>query len=112
MCDTEIDLTLNGNLTAPAAVNDGGAKTIPRSTPFKLTASSSTAPDSGEIYTYNWEQLDTGMAADTGATQPPLPTNSTGPMFRSKFATTSPTRYFPNLDDLVNGVDPTWGNFT
>lgn len=106
-CDTEIDLTLNGNLTAPAAVNDG-AKTIPRSTPFKLTASSSTTPDTGEIYTYNWEQLDTGTAANTGATQPPLPTNSTGPMFRSKFATTSPTRYFPNLDDLVNGVDPTW----
>ncbi|GAK89748.1 hypothetical protein JCM19297_370 [Nonlabens ulvanivorans] len=85
-----------------------GAKTIPRSTPFKLTASSSTTPDTGEIYTYNWEQLDTGTAANTGATQPPLPTNSTGPMFRSKFATTSPTRYFPNLDDLVNGVDPTW----
>ncbi|EAS19429.1 conserved hypothetical protein [Flavobacteria bacterium BBFL7] len=106
-CDDEIDLSLNGNVTAPTAVNDG-SKTIPKSTPFKLTASSSTPPDTGEIYTYNWEQLDTGAAANTGATQPPVPTNASGPMFRSKFATTSPTRYFPNLEDLVNGVDPTW----
>ncbi len=104
-CDTQISLGSN-NPTAPTSTNDGN-KTIPRMTPFKLTASSNT-PDAGEVYTYNWEELENGSASGTGATQPPLSTNSTGPLFRTKFHTISPTRYFPNLDDLVNGVSPTW----
>lgn len=105
-CDAEISLTNNGNPTAPTSVNDGG-RTIPRNTPFKLTATSNT-PDAGEVYTYNWEQLDAANAANTGAVQPPLPNNTSGPLFRTKFHTTSPTRYFPNIEDLANGVTPTW----
>lgn len=105
-CDTEMSLTSNGNPTAPTSINDG-SRTIPRNTPFKLTATSNT-PDTGEVYTYNWEELDTGIYDDTGFPQPPLSTNQRGPLFRTKFHTTSPTRYFPNLDDLVNGVSPTW----
>ncbi|BAO54215.1 hypothetical protein NMS_0206 [Nonlabens marinus S1-08] len=105
-CDVETNLKpLND--TAPNSVSFTET-TIPKSTPFKLIGSSTTAPDSGEQYTYNWEQLDTGTAAQTGATQPPVATNSTGPMFRSKFATIDPTRYFPNLPDLANGIDPKW----
>lgn len=105
-CDTQVALS-NLNPSAPSPVNPGN-KTIPKSTPFKLTSTSSVAPDSGEIYTYNWEQLDTGAAAATGAPQPPVASNTSGPMFRSKFASTSPTRYFPNLEDLVQNVDPIW----
>jgi hypothetical protein len=105
-CDDQISLGTS-NPTAPNAVSPGD-KTIPRSTPFKLTSTSSVVPDAGETYTYNWEQLDNGATAAIGATQPPVGTNTTGPLFRSKFATTSPTRYFPNLPDLVNNIDPVW----
>lgn len=105
-CDDQIFLGTS-NPTAPNAVSPGN-KTIPRSTPFKLTSTSSVAPDAGETYTYNWEELEDGSASATGATQPPVGTNTTGPLFRSKFATTSPTRYFPNLPDLINNIDPVW----
>ena len=105
-CDQQVSLgTLNPS--APNAENLAN-RTIPRSTPFKLTSNSAQIADPNEVYTYNWEQYDTGTAAATGATQPPLSTNTSGPMFRSKFATTSDTQYFPNLNDLVNGAIPTW----
>ncbi|MEP0674894.1 MAG: zinc-dependent metalloprotease family protein [Nonlabens ulvanivorans] len=105
-CDDQINLGSN-NPTAPNAVTFAD-KFLPVSTPFKLTAVSSQAPDNGEIYTYNWEQLDTGGDAATGSPQPPLSTNTTGPMFRSKFGTADPTRYFPNLEEVLNGVDDQW----
>ncbi|ARN70505.1 hypothetical protein BST91_01940 [Nonlabens tegetincola] len=106
----ELEQDLNGlNASAPNSVSLTN-KTIPRNTPFKLTGISTQAPDPGETYTYNWEQLDNGYNAGgyTGATQPPLSSNNRGPVFRTLFPTTSPTRYFPNLNDLVNNVDPTW----
>ncbi|WP_213521557.1 reprolysin-like metallopeptidase [Nonlabens sp.] len=105
-CDDQISLGSN-NPTAPDAQNLV-EKFMPIATPFKLTASSSVPPDAGEVYTYRWDQLDTGAAAATGATQPPLSSSTSGPMFRSKFATTDPTRYFPNLEEVLNGADDIW----
>jgi subtilisin-like proprotein convertase family protein len=105
-CDNQFSLG-SLNVTAPNSISSGN-KTIPKSTPFKLTGQSSQNADANDVYTYNWEQLDTGDAADTGATQPPLANNPSGPMFRSKFATTNPERYFPNISDLAAGIDPTW----
>ncbi|MEY8759372.1 zinc-dependent metalloprotease [Chryseobacterium tongliaoense] len=81
------------------AANAGADKTIPVSTPFALTGIGSD-PD-GDAITYSWEQIDFGAAQ-----MPPRPTNTVGPMFRSIFATTSPTRYFPKLSTIVAGYDP------
>ncbi len=106
ICDDEINPN-SANPSAPES-NDLIEKFLPISTPFKLTAASGQAPDPGEVYTYNWEQWDTGIYADTGAPQPPVSTNTAGPMFRSKFATTNPTRYFPNLEEVLNGTDDIW----
>jgi len=90
--------TATGN-NEPTA-NAGPDRTIPMGTPFALTGIGSD-PD-GDAITYNWEQIDTGAA-----TMPPRPTNAIGPMFRSMWATTSPTRYFPRLSTIVEGYDPT-----
>ncbi|AGC75639.1 putative secreted protein (Por secretion system target) [Nonlabens dokdonensis] len=106
VCDDELNLN-SSNPTAPIS-NNLATKFLPISTPFKLTANSGQAPDGGEVYTYNWEQWDTGSDANTGAPQPPLSTNTIGPMFRSKFASTDPTRYFPNLEEVLNGSDDIW----
>ncbi|SDI24033.1 Por secretion system C-terminal sorting domain-containing protein [Chryseobacterium taeanense] len=81
-------------------VNAGLDRTIPISTPFALTGTA-TDPD-GDAITYNWEQISIG-----NATMPPRPTNTTGPMFRSLWASTSPTRYFPKLATIIGGYDPT-----
>ncbi|WP_326982876.1 zinc-dependent metalloprotease family protein [Chryseobacterium sp. MYb264] len=90
--------TSTGN-NEPVA-NAGPDKTIPIGTPFVLTGTGSD-PD-GDAITFNWEQIDTGAA-----TMPPRPTNTVGPMFRSMWATSSPTRYFPRLSTIIEGYDQT-----
>ncbi|KMQ60014.1 hypothetical protein ACM46_17335 [Chryseobacterium angstadtii] len=80
--------------------NAGPDRTIPMGTPFALTGVGSD-PD-GDAITYNWEQIDTGAAQ-----MPPRPTNAVGPMFRSMWATTSPTRYFPRLSTIIEGYNST-----
>lgn len=75
--------------------------TIPISTPFVLTAVA-TDPDNDPL-TYCWEQWDQEVG-----TMPPVSTSTLGPMFRSLLPSSSPSRYFYNLQDLVNNVNPTW----
>jgi subtilisin-like proprotein convertase family protein len=89
--------TING---APTA-NAGPDFTIPRSTPFVLTGSG-TDPN-GDVLTYTWEQMDAQVA-----TMPPVATATSGPAFRSYTGTTSPSRYLPRTQDLLNNVSPTW----
>lgn len=93
--------TTNTANNAPTA-NAGADYTIPKSTYFVLTGTS-TDPDANDVRTYCWEQMD-----NTTATQPPPSTNTTGPMFRSLSPTTSPSRYFPKLDSIVNNISPKW----
>ncbi|MGL6030025.1 MAG: reprolysin-like metallopeptidase, partial [Legionella sp.] len=69
--------------------------TIPAQTPFSLTAAAQSDDQSALLY--NWEQVD-----DELSVQPPSPLSVGGPNFRSLPATTSPTRYFPNLAALAN----------
>ncbi|HSH03486.1 MAG TPA: M4 family metallopeptidase [Anaerolineae bacterium] len=79
-----------------ANANGANGVTIPANTPFELTGS---ATDSdGDPLTYNWEQFDLGPSG--------APTSPSGnaPIFRSWLATTSPTRTFPRLTDLVNNT--------
>jgi hypothetical protein len=95
-------VTTPGN-TPPTAIAGSGGFTIPASTPFQLTGSA-TDPDGTGSLTYAWEQYDTGLAG--GA---PTPATATGPMFRSREGSTSPTRYFPQLSDILSGANGnTW----
>ncbi|MGE5354756.1 MAG: reprolysin-like metallopeptidase [Deltaproteobacteria bacterium] len=89
--------------TAPNVVSQPNY-TIPKSTPFVLTL---TANDpNGDPITYLWDEMD---AYSTPAqTMPPLSANTTGPMFRSIIATSSPSRFFPPLDNILNNTVNTW----
>ncbi|MDO8368651.1 MAG: M12 family metallo-peptidase, partial [Saprospiraceae bacterium] len=82
-------------------VTGGPNRIIPKSTPFALTAVGTDID--GDTLTYTWEQIDFGNAPS-----PPVSTATVGPLFRSYKGTTSPTRYFPRLPDLVNNVNSTW----
>ena len=93
-------ISATGNI-APV-VNAGGNFTIPNGTAFRLTGSATDA--NGDALTYCWEQYNNNVS-----TQPPLTTATAGPNFRSVTPSTSPTRYFPRFQDVLNGnLAPTW----
>ena len=87
-------LTPTGN-TAPVA-DAGNDYTIPVSTPFVLEGQGTDAD--GDALTYSWEQMDTEISI-----QPPAPTSTGGPLFRSVEPALSPARYFPNIPNLLAG---------
>ncbi len=78
----------------PPVVNAGADYTIPINTPFQLTGSA-TDPN-GDALTYSWEEHDLGTAS------PPDNDDGSRPLFRSYLPSTSPTRSFPRLDNLLN----------
>lgn len=83
-------------------VVDAGANfTIPKSTPFALTATGSDVD--GDTLTYCWEQMNAGATP-----VPPSASATTGAVFRSFKGTTSPTRWFPRLSDLVTNTNYAW----
>ncbi|WP_442506608.1 reprolysin-like metallopeptidase [Novipirellula sp. SH528] len=84
---------------ATPAVNGGSNYTIPAQTPFALTAVGSDT-NAGDTLTYTWEQLDLGAAMSL-----PLTDNGSSPLFRAFEPTTTATRVFPRLEDLVNNVN-------
>jgi subtilisin-like proprotein convertase family protein len=92
--------TLTGD--AAPSVSAGLDYTIPRLTPFALTASGSD-PDGNTTLTYCWEQMDPEVA-----TQPPVSSSAKGPLFRSYNPEQSPTRYFPNLQDFLQQNNNVW----
>lgn len=102
-CDDETTLVNN----VPVA-NAGGDITLPVGTPFKLTGSA-TDGDVGDMLTYCWEQFDEDNGTGGGFPDE-TSTNSNRPLFRSYNPSTSPTRTFPRLEDLLaNGVNGnTW----
>ncbi|WP_372734146.1 reprolysin-like metallopeptidase [Nocardioides sp.] len=83
--------TANRNpvVTVPAS------KTIPVRTPFALTGSATDAD--ADPLTYQWQQLDVGDHGQALADQPRL----NGPLFRLLAPTTSPTRVFPDLAQVL-----------
>ncbi|MBI1226128.1 MAG: T9SS type A sorting domain-containing protein [Bacteroidetes bacterium] len=93
--------TASGN-SAPNVTVTQGSYTIPVSTPFVLAAQA-TDGNPTDVLTYCWEQMNNQVG-----TQPPLSTNTVGPVFRSFDPTTSPKRYFPNLAAIIAGTTPTW----
>jgi hypothetical protein len=98
-CESETASTNTGNPTISALTS----YTIPKGTPFVLTGSASDS-NSGDVLTYCWEQYN----ADNGGTQPPTANNTVGPVFRSMYPTTAPSRYFPNLESVINNSTPVW----
>lgn len=85
--------------------NAGEDYTIPISTPFILTGSS-TDIDLGDNHTYCWEQNNPEDPFSSGL---PQPTWSQGPLFRSRLPIDSPIRYIPQLEDVISGdLTPTW----
>lgn len=92
-------LTSTGN--NPPTANAGTDYVLPISTPFKLTANGSD-PD-GDVITYNWEQMNNEIV-----TMPPVASNAAGPAFRSYDPSADAFRYFPKINDIINGIDDEW----
>lgn len=88
-------VTATGN--HPPVVNAGSNFTIPVSTPFVLTGTA-TDPDSGDVLSYSWEQIDLGPAGNWNA-----PTGN-APLFRSFVPVPAGIRYFPKLSDQLNNT--------
>lgn len=89
-------ITNTGN--TPPTVTAGTNYTIPINTPFMLTGSATDADN--DALTYSWEQIDVnGTLGNWNQTQVVKI-----PLFRSFVPDTSSTRYFPKLDDVVNGT--------
>ena len=93
--------TATGNATPTA--NAGLDYTIPKSTPFMLTAAGTDA--NGDALTYNWEQMD----SQTNATVPNA-TKTSGVNFRSYNSATTPIRYFPKMSSVLTGATTTAGS--
>lgn len=74
---------------------------LPVSTPFALTAPASDVD--GDSLTWCWEQRDAEISS-----QPPVPTATGGPNFRSFNPVTDSTRYFPRLPIIANQGPYTW----
>ncbi len=87
---------------APTVSVPAASYTIPVSTPFMLTATGADA--NANTLFYNWEQMD----ANVTTTAPPSATATGGPNFRSYPLSTSNTRVFPRLSDIVSGATTTY----
>ncbi|CAD7809325.1 hypothetical protein CHRY9390_01979 [Chryseobacterium aquaeductus] len=100
-CDIETTTTNN-----PPVIAVLPTYSIPKGTAFVLTASA-TDPESDPM-TYAWEQYDAAdVAANVNAdpiTLANLGNTTFGASFRSLPPTTSPTRYFPKLSSVLNGI--------
>jgi len=90
--------TATGN-TVPAVAAPASGLTLPVGTPFKLTATATDAE--GDALNYSWEELDLGPQESPSA---PQVAGQNVPLFRSFSPTTSGTRFFPRLNELVNNT--------
>ncbi len=96
--------TITTTNNSPIA-NAGNDYIIPISTPFVLTGEATDIEETGNL-TYNWEQ---NNPEKTDSSTPPQPNWTKGPLFRSFPPTNSPKRYFPALNNVIEGnLTPTW----
>ncbi len=93
-------------LNNPPVINAGQNYTIPISTAFVLTGTGSD-PD-GNAITYNWEQNDNATTT-SGENSLAYPTKPDGPLFRSVVPNSSPVRYMPSFNSVLqNRLTTTW----
>ncbi|MEY2490715.1 MAG: hypothetical protein QOC70_2657, partial [Verrucomicrobiota bacterium] len=89
-------------------INGGANVTIPRNTPFTLTATGSDA-DPGDVpnLTYDWEQNDAGGMAFGNPPYPDAgdPPTTTRPIFRAFPPTADGSRTFPRLTYILNNAN-------
>ncbi len=94
--------SVNTNKTTSTISIDAGTNyTIPKSTPFKLTATNPGLETAN--FTYSWEQID-----KESSVQPPISTNTGGPQFRVFKPTKDLVRYFPQFETVLNGTVSNW----
>ncbi len=86
----------NNKPVANANLEGIDGKSIPAHTPFELTGTATDAD--GDHLTYSWEQWDLGPQDSIDAN------STTAPIFRSFEPTTTPTRIFPQLSDILNNT--------
>ncbi len=99
-CATSISTSNN----APIA-NAGKDYFIPKSTAFVLEGNA-TDQNEEDVLTYCWEQND---AEKSPANTTPQSDWAVGPLFRSRIPSNSSKRYFPQLEDVIQGnLTPTW----
>lgn len=96
-CDVETAIANDPPVIAPLPTY-----TIPKGTAFVLTASA-TDPQNDPM-TFTWEQVDSGMTQAQTVNAGNIGTTTYGASFRSFTPTTSPTRYFPKLASVLDGV--------
>ena len=97
-----VTTALTGINAAPTA-NGGGNYSIPISTAFKLTGVGTDA-DAGDALTYSWEQNNVGTSATTQINSRVLGTKTVGPNFRIFPVSSSPSRYFPQMNKVLAGT--------
>ncbi|MFZ9388575.1 MAG: reprolysin-like metallopeptidase [Chitinophagaceae bacterium] len=85
----------------PPTANAGSDYTIPKSTPFILTGNGSD-PDEGDILTFNWEQMDK-ITAPGDFPWLPNPNHTYGPEFKSVLPSSSTSRTFPAMVNILDG---------
>ena len=76
---------------------------IPANTPFELIGSGNDI-DASDMLTYCWEQFDLGPVTDDSDNDLTAPSGSQ-PIFRSFSPSTSSTRVFPRMQDLLSGTN-------
>jgi hypothetical protein len=92
-------IVATGN-TAPAITMPANY-TIPKSTPFTLTASATDV--NGDALTYSWESFVTGTAATPDAST--LANTALPPFSRSYAPVNTGSRTFPRLDSILSGAN-------
>jgi Metallo-peptidase family M12B Reprolysin-like len=93
-CDAPIAVA-----NTPPNVSTPASFTIPKLTPFKLTASATDAEDAG--LTYNWEEYVPGILPSP----PDTDVDGLRPIFRSYPSTTNPSRTFPSMQYVLNNAN-------
>ena len=86
-------------ITNSPPISDAGIDyTIPNGTAFILKGNA-TDSDGSDILTYCWEQIDDGVTNNNNFG----PTKTTGAVWRSRPPNTSPDRYMPIFERVLNG---------
>lgn len=96
-------VTVNNGNAIPTISTATISHTIPANTPFMLTAE--VTDTDNDALTYIWDQVDPGNFDGATSTSIELSTdNGENPLFRSFPPTDSPTRFFPQIQDVLNGI--------